>query len=297
MPCAPPSRRVPANVASPGAVVLAVHRAPAAIMRPWIQGRLCDASVVGRPSVGSKPLCPWVPRRTIFGACSSNTGIASGSRPTWPRFRSSRTATRIARHPVGRNQPDMKARAGPSSAHQDPARSRLKGVSSGTPQAHQHVAQPGTARRPSRRFILAQTQFLRAFVVFARATDIPLGMLRSEIEELPAYRFNPGANDSGEVMCAVCLCHYRAQELVRILPGSHRFHAACVDRWVESNSRCPVCRTDALEAEPGASTRSCPATTHEHHTTPERMRIRKGQPPHLAYHPEAVYHEKKIKLY
>ncbi|KAH9361098.1 hypothetical protein HPB48_002960 [Haemaphysalis longicornis] len=80
-------------------------------------------------------------------------------------------------------------------------------------------------------------------------------MPRSEIAELPAHRFNPRAKDSGEMVCVVCLCHFRARELVRILPCSHEFHAACVDKWLESNSRCPVCRTDASEAVPaGAST-------------------------------------------
>lgn len=84
--------------------------------------------------------------------------------------------------------------------------------------------------------------------------DIPLGMLRCEIQELPAYRFNPGANDSNEVMCVFCLSHFRARELVRALPCSHEFHVECVDQWLEINSRCPVCRSDASGEEPGPST-------------------------------------------
>ncbi|EPS62085.1 hypothetical protein M569_12708, partial [Genlisea aurea] len=47
--------------------------------------------------------------------------------------------------------------------------------------------------------------------------------------------------------CSVCLSNLEDGEFVRILPNcKHIFHVDCVDRWLESNSTCPVCRTPVL---------------------------------------------------
>ncbi|KAH9362781.1 hypothetical protein HPB48_015256 [Haemaphysalis longicornis] len=215
-------------------------------------GMLYDAGVVEAPSSTSSAVSVGAPS-DHFGKCSGNTGSASGGLPGAPIAGCSYSSPASQDSQLRHNQPDMTARAGPSSAHQGPARGAAEGRSSGTAQAPPTGRTTGTSRCPSRRLSLLQAEIRRAFAVFARATDIPFSMPRSEIEELPAYRFNPGANDSDEVMCVVCLCHFRAQELVRVLPCSHEFHAECVDKWLESNSRCPVCRAYASGAGPGAS--------------------------------------------
>ncbi|XP_052143898.1 uncharacterized protein LOC127763286 isoform X2 [Oryza glaberrima] len=45
-----------------------------------------------------------------------------------------------------------------------------------------------------------------------------------------------------EEECAVCLEELRAGEAVAHLPCTHRFHWGCAVPWVQTASRCPVCR-------------------------------------------------------
>jgi hypothetical protein len=43
--------------------------------------------------------------------------------------------------------------------------------------------------------------------------------------------------------CAVCLCRYEDNEILRLLPKcKHAFHVDCVDLWLASHSTCPLCR-------------------------------------------------------
>lgn len=43
-------------------------------------------------------------------------------------------------------------------------------------------------------------------------------------------------------MCAVCMEDFVEGDTLRILPCSHRFHQACVDRWLCRRRACPMCR-------------------------------------------------------
>eukprot|EP00921_Rhytidocystis_pertsovi_P015908 GHVQ01025176.1.p1 GENE.GHVQ01025176.1~~GHVQ01025176.1.p1 ORF type:complete len:509 (+),score=53.98 GHVQ01025176.1:1434-2960(+) len=40
--------------------------------------------------------------------------------------------------------------------------------------------------------------------------------------------------------CAICLCSYRRNEVIRLLPCRHFFHRRCIDRWFSSNNTCPM---------------------------------------------------------
>eukprot|EP00922_Rhytidocystis_sp_ex-Travisia-forbesii_P045367 GHVS01067687.1.p1 GENE.GHVS01067687.1~~GHVS01067687.1.p1 ORF type:complete len:409 (+),score=55.96 GHVS01067687.1:449-1675(+) len=58
------------------------------------------------------------------------------------------------------------------------------------------------------------------------------------------------ARDSGAVplapSCLICLCEYEENELLRILPCGHGFHAQCVDVWLATRARCPL-RCDIIQ--------------------------------------------------
>ena len=47
-------------------------------------------------------------------------------------------------------------------------------------------------------------------------------------------------------VCVVCLGEFEGGEEVRMLPCMHKFHAGCVDRWLEQNRACPVCKHDVM---------------------------------------------------
>ena len=54
--------------------------------------------------------------------------------------------------------------------------------------------------------------------------------------------------------CSVCLACFDDADHLRLLPRCrHAFHLACVDRWLESNASCPLCRArvDADDASLG----------------------------------------------
>lgn len=44
--------------------------------------------------------------------------------------------------------------------------------------------------------------------------------------------------------CTICLTDFVEEEDVRRLPCMHLFHIECVDQWLPTNKRCPICRVD-----------------------------------------------------
>eukprot|EP00250_Pteridium_aquilinum_P034716 c7996_g1_i2 orf=146-739(-) len=45
--------------------------------------------------------------------------------------------------------------------------------------------------------------------------------------------------------CGICLEAYKANQKLRILPCTHRFHSRCVDTWLTAwHASCPVCKCD-----------------------------------------------------
>lgn len=47
--------------------------------------------------------------------------------------------------------------------------------------------------------------------------------------------------------CAICQNQCVEGNIIRVLRScQHSFHSVCIDRWLCTNSSCPVCRTDLL---------------------------------------------------
>lgn len=47
--------------------------------------------------------------------------------------------------------------------------------------------------------------------------------------------------------CCVCLCAYEDRAELRELPCRHHFHCVCIDKWLQINSTCPLCKFDVLK--------------------------------------------------
>ncbi|GMI96950.1 Arabidopsis Toxicos en Levadura 66 [Hibiscus trionum] len=46
-----------------------------------------------------------------------------------------------------------------------------------------------------------------------------------------------------ETGCSICLGVFEDEEMLKILPPcDHAFHSVCVDKWLGSQSSCPLCR-------------------------------------------------------
>ena len=62
----------------------------------------------------------------------------------------------------------------------------------------------------------------------------PRGLARSDIEQLPSYRYKPeNAHESDQTTCVVCMCDFEAKQNLRVLPCAHEFHSRCVDKWLK----------------------------------------------------------------
>lgn len=80
----------------------------------------------------------------------------------------------------------------------------------------------------------------------------PRGLFRSEIEQLPSYRFvlkmfnlilficvvfknrfNSESRQTEQTSCVVCMCDFETRQSLRVLPCSHEFHTKCVDKWLK----------------------------------------------------------------
>lgn len=84
------------------------------------------------------------------------------------------------------------------------------------------------------------------------------GLDQAVIASLPIFifkRMETGDEREGEAECAVCLSILEDDEMARLLPNcKHTFHAECIDKWLSSQSTCPICRT---EAEPRVVLKLC----------------------------------------
>ncbi|CAD6251253.1 unnamed protein product [Miscanthus lutarioriparius] len=96
-------------------------------------------------------------------------------------------------------------------------------------------------------------------VVTVRATAGPArpGYACAQVVDAPpafAFQCSPIKADDGwsepaaaaassSVVCSVCLEDVRGGEMVRQVPACrHIFHVGCIDMWLHSHGKCPMCR-------------------------------------------------------
>ncbi|URE18285.1 Zinc finger, C3HC4 type (RING finger) [Musa troglodytarum] len=106
------------------------------------------------------------------------------------------------------------------------------------------------------------------------------GLYPSAIAALPSFAYQRGADGrSSSEECCVCVSVVEEGEVVRVLPScDHRFHAACVDLWLQGHPTCPLCRADAapgraVEGVKVTGARPSPAPPAELHTVVSVMDV------------------------
>ncbi|KAK9268278.1 hypothetical protein L1049_010721 [Liquidambar formosana] len=69
------------------------------------------------------------------------------------------------------------------------------------------------------------------------------GLKKKEMVALPTSKYATSGSPSSTSGCAICLVDFSEGDEIRILPKcNHRFHVACIDKWLLSHSSCPTCR-------------------------------------------------------
>ena len=77
------------------------------------------------------------------------------------------------------------------------------------------------------------------------------GASTSTIEALPLQTVPAGglkAENGERLSCAVCLEELTEGAQLRALPCCHRFHAACIDRWLQQKAACPICNREVCSS-------------------------------------------------
>ncbi|XP_020102495.1 RING-H2 finger protein ATL2-like [Ananas comosus] len=89
-------------------------------------------------------------------------------------------------------------------------------------------------------------------------SSTPRSSSRLELSPLPVFVHRSAANGvEGAVDCAVCLAGFQDGEIGQVLPRcNHRFHAECVDMWLQLGGACPLCRA-AVAAVAAAEADGC----------------------------------------
>eukprot|EP00927_Polykrikos_kofoidii_P077525 TRINITY_DN74462_c0_g1_i1.p1 TRINITY_DN74462_c0_g1~~TRINITY_DN74462_c0_g1_i1.p1 ORF type:complete len:488 (-),score=53.39 TRINITY_DN74462_c0_g1_i1:151-1467(-) len=61
------------------------------------------------------------------------------------------------------------------------------------------------------------------------------------------YEAESAPADEEHRCCAVCCEAFLLGDCVRVLPCLHRYHVACVDRWLAQTRTCPVCKHEVAD--------------------------------------------------
>ncbi|XP_059162620.1 E3 ubiquitin-protein ligase RNF12-like [Physella acuta] len=72
---------------------------------------------------------------------------------------------------------------------------------------------------------------------------VSTGLSQNDINKLQTSRF-PANRGPSQQTCNICLSEFVRGEVMRNLPCKHQFHQACIDKWLQCNASCPVCRSD-----------------------------------------------------
>jgi len=75
----------------------------------------------------------------------------------------------------------------------------------------------------------------------ARAGQVT-GIPQSQIDRLPVHTVSASDVVANKVsICSVCLEMPKAGDTLRTVPCLHKFHSACIDKWLRTKPSCPVC--------------------------------------------------------
>mmetsp|Transcript_22097 Transcript_22097/g.54093 ORF Transcript_22097/g.54093 Transcript_22097/m.54093 type:complete len:483 (-) Transcript_22097:492-1940(-) len=80
-----------------------------------------------------------------------------------------------------------------------------------------------------------------------RAQPIQQGVSQQVIQSLPTRKYKKESTEKTDEknkfnQCRICLEEYEDDETLRTLPCFHFYHQSCIDKWLEGNTKCPLCK-------------------------------------------------------
>jgi hypothetical protein len=71
-------------------------------------------------------------------------------------------------------------------------------------------------------------------------TIVKKGLTLEQLKAFPIQLYVKSLD--GEGSCNICISDYETGEFVRKLCCNHKFHKACIDKWLDANITCPTCK-------------------------------------------------------
>ncbi|CAF0890916.1 unnamed protein product [Rotaria sordida] len=74
-----------------------------------------------------------------------------------------------------------------------------------------------------------------------------VGLTDSELERIPTMIYKKtctNIKDDDDDKCTICLSEYITNEKLKRLRCKHYFHSECIDPWLKTSTRCPICRNE-----------------------------------------------------
>ncbi len=63
-----------------------------------------------------------------------------------------------------------------------------------------------------------------------------------QLENLKYPTLKIASKSCSNEQCSICLNTYTIPEKIRTLNCGHSFHKRCIDKWLNQNQSCPICR-------------------------------------------------------
>ncbi|XP_021728299.1 RING-H2 finger protein ATL73-like [Chenopodium quinoa] len=78
---------------------------------------------------------------------------------------------------------------------------------------------------------------------------ISSGLDKRALKTFPVVKYSKDVKVQGlGTECVICLADFKGGEKLRILPKCHHgFHVKCIDKWLGSQSSCPICRQSLVD--------------------------------------------------
>lgn len=73
------------------------------------------------------------------------------------------------------------------------------------------------------------------------------GLSKADLVRLPVVTYK---KTTVVEECNICMTDYEDGDSQKILPCFHSYHATCIDKWIQKNATCPVCRVEVKVTSP-----------------------------------------------
>jgi len=74
------------------------------------------------------------------------------------------------------------------------------------------------------------------------AGKVSKGLTKQQIDKIKSVIYVAGKTDTDT--CTICMDNYVKGTKLKVLPCKHEYHSECVNEWLASSKKCPVCSQD-----------------------------------------------------